>query len=359
MPFLGKMPLTPWRLVLMSALVLSVLSLLAATAWSRFALPARGGEAVVVRALPFVLDPAQPKRRHFGRLLWRGGLVLSSCVPYFGGLSGIALTEDGSQLFAVTDRGAWLSAKLAYDDKMRPQALQQVRMGPLLSRQGRKLRKKSRSDAEALDLLPVGEGGVRQALIAFERQHRIGVFPISGDSIGTPLRFLSLPPEIATLKKNKGLEAAAYLSEGPLAGSVLAFAERGLDAAGNMRGWLIGGSHPGALTLRRRAGFDVTGLVELPGGDVLVLERRFRITEGVKMRLRRVRATEIRPGAVLDGEILFTADNSLQIDNMEGLAVHVSPQGETVLTLVSDDNFQPLQHTLLMQFTLPGTPDPQ
>jgi hypothetical protein len=37
---------------------------------------------------------------------------------------------------------------------------------------------------------------------------------------------------------------------------------------------------------------------------------------------------------------------------MEGLGIHRSPQGETVLTLISDDNFSALQRTLLLQFTL-------
>jgi hypothetical protein len=37
---------------------------------------------------------------------------------------------------------------------------------------------------------------------------------------------------------------------------------------------------------------------------------------------------------------------------MEGLGVHRTAQGETVLTLVSDDNFSNLQRTLLLQFTL-------
>jgi hypothetical protein len=41
-----------------------------------------------------------------------------------------------------------------------------------------------------------------------------------------------------------------------------------------------------------------------------------------------------------------------QIDNFEGLGLHRAASGETVLTLVSDDNFSPLQRTLLMQFTL-------
>jgi hypothetical protein len=43
-----------------------------------------------------------------------------------------------------------------------------------------------------------------------------------------------------------------------------------------------------------------------------------------------------------------------QIDNMEGLAVHRASDGAIVLTLISDDNFSPLQRTVLLQFTLSG-----
>jgi hypothetical protein len=34
--------------------------------------------------------------------------------------------------------------------------------------------------------------------------------------------------------------------------------------------------------------------------------------------------------------------------------VHRTPSGETVLTLVSDDNFSAIQRNLLLQFTLVG-----
>jgi hypothetical protein len=37
---------------------------------------------------------------------------------------------------------------------------------------------------------------------------------------------------------------------------------------------------------------------------------------------------------------------------MEGLSIHRSATGETVLTLISDDNFSVLQRTLLLQFVL-------
>ena len=73
------------------------------------------------------------------------------------------------------------------------------------------------------------------------------------------------------------------------------------------------------------------------------------------MRIRRIGAGELKPGALIAGEMLLEADDSLNIDNMEAIAVHRAASGETVLTLMSDDNFSALQRTLIMQFTLPET----
>ena len=60
----------------------------------------------------------------------------------------------------------------------------------------------------------------------------------------------------------------------------------------------------------------------------------------------------IKPGALVDGTELFFADMGYQIDNMEGLSVHRDAAGALVLTIISDDNFSPLQRTLLLQFSL-------
>ena len=85
----------------------------------------------------------------------------------------------------------------------------------------------------------------------------------------------------------------------------------------------------------------------------MVLERKFRWTEGVQMRLRQIKAASVRPGVVLDGEVLVEANMGFDIDNMEGLALHRGAHGETVITLISDDNFNHfLQRTILLQFTL-------
>jgi hypothetical protein len=54
----------------------------------------------------------------------------------------------------------------------------------------------------------------------------------------------------------------------------------------------------------------------------------------------------------VDGPAIFEADLGNEIDNMEGLDVHVDAGGAIVMTMVSDDNFSMLQRTLLLQFTL-------
>jgi len=92
--------------------------------------------------------------------------------------------------------------------------------------------------------------------------------------------------------------------------------------------------------------------VLLPAGELLLLERKFSLVDGVGIRIRRIPLTAMAPGAVVDGPSIFEADLSAEIDNMEGIDAHVTPEGETVLTMVSDDNFSPIQRTLLLQFTL-------
>jgi hypothetical protein len=143
------------------------------------------------------------------------------------------------------------------------------------------------------------------------------------------------------------------LQGGPYKGSILAIAERLTDPEGNHTGWLWVKDTPRRIIIRDTREFDITSAAALPDGAVIILERRFRWTEGVKMRLRYLKTTTLALGPAIEGETLFEADMGYEIDNMEGLAVHKGAQGETVLTLVSDNNFNTvLQRTLLLQFTL-------
>ena len=106
--------------------------------------------------------------------------------------------------------------------------------------------------------------------------------------------------------------------------------------------------------MKRNDEFDISDCALTPRGDLLILERRFSWTRGLAIRIRRVPLSRVAPRAVLDGAEIIFADMGYQIDNFEGMAVHRAADGALVLTLISDDNFSPLQRTLLLQFTMLG-----
>jgi hypothetical protein len=307
---------------------------------------------VRARALPH-FQPTRPDARRFGDLEYRGGLVLSSSSEHFGGWSGLVMDADGKRLLSISDEGSWMTADVEHDDAGAPTGLARARIGPLLALHGRPLRDKREQDAESVALV---DGTIERGtlLIGFERLHRIGRFPVRGGEVQAPTEYLQLPPEARRMPVNQGFEAVAVLKAGPLRGSIVAFAERYTRGTGYHTGWIwTGSAEPQRLQLRDIDGFNITDAAGLPDGGLLVLERYFRWTAGVHMRIRRLSAAEIRPGAQMTGHTVMQADSGYEIDNMEGLALHRGPRGETVLSLISDDNFSHLlQRTVFLQFTL-------
>jgi hypothetical protein len=105
--------------------------------------------------------------------------------------------------------------------------------------------------------------------------------------------------------------------------------------------------------VKRGDDFDVTDATLTPDGKLILLERHFSLARGPAMRIRRIDLAAIKPGAVVDGEILLTADFGYEIDNMEAISAHRNAGGETILTVMSDDNFNPLlQRTILLRFAI-------
>lgn len=289
-----------------------------------------------------------------GRLEFVGGLVLTSTHKDFGGWSGLVMSDDGRRLLAISDRAGWMSAEVVYDQD-RPKGLAGVVLGEIAGLGGLHLSRGRDRDAESITLLD-GTLSRGTALVSFERNHRIGRFPLTERGLGAPLGYLKMPPDARRMPTNKGIEAVAVLRGGPHKGAIVAFAEEYYDTGRNHSGWIwpggLGGE-PQRLGLVNRDDFAITDAASLPDGSLLVLERKFRWLEGVKARLRLVRGMAIKPGAMLDGEMLLDADMTAEIDNMEGLAVSRNARGQTVLTLISDNNFNGfLQRTLLLQFAL-------
>ena len=189
--------------------------------------------------------------------------------------------------------------------------------------------------------------------IGLERVNQLLRFDFSKGLTRSRGEVVPLPPAVRKLPFNKGLEALVMVPKGlPLAGTLIAISERGLDANGNIIGFLIGGPTPGQFSVRRSNNFDISDAVLLPSGDLLMLERKFSWLAGIGIRIRRIALKSVAPGALVDGPSIFDADLGHEIDNMEGIDAHVTPEGDTVLTMISDDNFSTIQRTLLLQFTL-------
>lgn len=310
-----------------------------------------GATSINVSARPFNRWERGKDSDTFGRLIFRGGLTLSSPSAYFGGFSGLAVAPDGGSLVAVSDAGFWLRAHISYGKDGAPVGLSKAEVGPMRALSGRRLDGVRETDAEGI-VLTSGSPYAGEALITFERLHRVGVFPMTKDGVAKPKRYLKLPKYIKGLHDNRGIEAVTLLRGGRHNGAALIFAEGRRDARGHMRGWLLKGGGSQEIFLTRSDDFDVTDVAGLPDGGLLVLERYFSWVRGVRMRLRHVPAKEVRAGKVMRGEVLVAATGRQRIDNMEGLAVHRDKTGATIVTLISDDNFKFFQSTILLQFEL-------
>jgi hypothetical protein len=305
--------------------------------------------SVTARSIPF--SSREPDRKTFGKLALLGEVVLTSPSEYFGGYSALAVDEKGERFLAISDSGSWLSGRLDYQNGQ-VSGLADARIGAIPQADGRPLQGSRDRDAEAL--VPLEPGRLEgRYLIGFEGRHRIEEYAFEQDELHGPVGKRPLPEQLKGMSSNAGLEDLAILRGGPFSGAMVAFAERKLTAEGNHTGALVkdGKSHP--LFLKRHEQFDVTDMQSLEDGSLIVLERSFnRETSRLDIRLRRIDAADIKPGAILDGEALLEAGPGLEIDNFEGLAIHRDPSGETVLTLISDDNFNFFQRTLLAQFKL-------
>lgn len=309
-------------------------------------------QKIKIVANPFNFERSNPGKKQFGRLKWRGGLVLRSRSDYFGGYSGLALSRDGSKMLAISDSGSWLSAELHYKDGVLG-GLSNGRIGPIPQKDGRPIQEPRERDAESLSPLKQTDGLDGRYLIGFENQHRLQEYRFEDGEMHGPLVTRLRPPQLYPMRLNEGYEGVTTLRGGKYKGATVAFAERKLTKNGNHTGALTIGRKAQPLFLKRHAEFNITAIDSLADGRLLVLERSFiRASLRLEIRLRLIEAKDIRPGAILEGEVLLETGTQRQIDNFEAMDVTETDDGETVITLLSDDNFNFFQRTMIAQFSL-------
>lgn len=311
--------------------------------------PPAAAEPITIKSTPIdYFSASDPDKKVFGALTFRGGLVLTSEAKAFGGISGLRVSPEG-KLIAVTDRGNWISGQLVFEDT-KPVAIEGADLVPMRNAIGKPLADSGSEDIESLDI----ESHI--AFVGVERRHQVLRFDLSrglANAKGSPV---TPPPAARYFPSNGGIEGLAFIPGGKEKHTLLIATEEAYDSKGDHLAFLLQGytkKKIRPLTLKRRDGYAVTDLAFLPGGDLVVLERRYVPPFSLSMRMRRIQQSAIAEGALLDGEVLLEASFPTdQIDNMEALSAYRAADGTAVITLMSDNNFSERQRTVLLQFGL-------
>lgn len=271
-----------------------------------------------------------------------GGAALASGVEFSGGLELVASADsplhslsdlkliDGSTFLSVSDNGLLVRGRLHLDRAGRLSQVGELTVRPLADDSGQPLVERSQRDAEGLAVLESGE-----LLVAFERNHRIWSYGPANQPGQRPTPVAQ--PDYA-FPNNDGMEALAAAAGG---------------------GWRVAGESGGVWDCRtqgctlavpppdsplRDSDYRITGLDRDPlGSGWFVIQRSFSPPLDARARVRRMSAD----GSL--GPVLIELKLPGTTDNFEGIAAVSHGEG-TRLYLLSDDNNEALQRTLLLAF---------
>jgi hypothetical protein len=298
--------------------------------------PAPAGPATaILRFAPVPLDAGDPRRRRAGALLYLGGWELASDSPRFGSIS--ALHVMGGEVIALSDAGTLFRFALPAG-----RGEERVRIVPLPAGPGPATRKSNR-DTESMAI----SGPWLWA--GFERHNMIWRYRRADLAATASAR----PEPMRRWRANSGPEAMARLADGRF----LVFGE-GLNDLHAFSDAVLFDGDPAlartpafALRYRRVPGYRVTDAAVLPDGRLLILNRRFAWLEGWSAVVTVADLRGLRAGGTIESREVAALRPPASVDNMEALSV-VRENGRTIVWIASDDNFFPLQRTLLLKFEL-------
>ena len=275
-----------------------------------------------------------------GILTWRG------TDRHFGGFSGIEILENGRGALLVSDRGTLRRVVL----RRRNGALTAVRNnGMAILAPGITDRMdKTHRDAEGIAILPDG-----RVAVSFEGRHRVAVYPPPPNEPTGPTPRLE-PQRVLIhqgwpgMRDNAGLESLAADSSGNLFAvpEISGGTDRKIPVfvwTGNA--WQVAAQLPSSLR------FSPVGADFGPDGRFYLLERKLTLL-GFRSRLRSFLLTP--DGAGDERQHILTQAGWHA--NLEGLSVWRDQQGRLRATIISDDNFSPLQLTEILEYILANPP---
>ena len=296
-------------------------------------------DEISIRTFQVILSHEEPDRRQVGALRFRGGLDLHSKDGRFGGLSGLDISPEGRRLIAIADRGTWFTGRLTYDSAGQLSGISNTHMQPVIGTDGNPLTGRASTDSESIARLIDGS-----LIIGFEQRHRLSRFTAPD----APAKPVGSPQALGTSPRTGGAEAVTRLWGNEL----LVLSERLEAGPGIAAGWVGTDRTWRAVGLRKTGLFHPVGAATRDDGTVFLLERRFTAIGRIAARISRVPPGTIAPGGVFEGSELGELSAPLVADNFEGIAVRHDAPGETLIYIISDDNFHSLQRTLLLMFSL-------
>jgi hypothetical protein len=177
---------------------------------------------------PVSIDTRDRSHVRFGSLEYRSGLILTSPFRGFGGLSAIRLDAKGERFIAISDKGSWFTGRIVYRGREMI-GLDDVEAAPLLGPDGKPITSRGWYDSESIAL----DGSL--VYVGLERVNQVLRYDFSKGFTRAVGEVVPLPSAARKLPFNKGLEALVVVpKELPLAGTLIALSERGLDSNGNL-----------------------------------------------------------------------------------------------------------------------------
>jgi hypothetical protein len=185
-------------------------------------------------------------------------------------------------------------------------------------------------------------------IVSFEQIHRLWRYAPAPSTLYSAAVPIPVPAELARAPANGGVECVAALRDRRL----IILTEDLRKSDGSLAGWIIDRDRFRGFSYASSEGFAPSDCAVLKSGDLLVLERRLSALEGWAVRIMRVPEESLQAATRLQGIEIARLERPLTVDNFEGLAVYEDSAAGTFVYLVSDDNYFPLQRTLLFQFKL-------
>jgi hypothetical protein len=313
------------------------------------AVPAATTITLTTTILPLNRD--DPGQRQIGALTFLGAVQVRATDPLFGGVSALRAgpaTGDGVRLLGVTDTGNWL-ALTTVERGGRLIGVADAHLVPIRAQDGATARTKADGDAEALEWNPASGA----ATIVYEQDHRLahfaGIDPANPASLAAPPTRIERLTPMTGWPLNGGGEAMAELADG----TRIVISERRERADGSHVALLTRRGVTSEIAMEGVPDHSPTDAVAIDATRILVLHRRFDMMgQGAALTLVDLAPVLAdTPAAPLPATLLARWQSPVTLDNMEGLALR--REGKRLfLYVVSDDNLNSLQRTLLMKFEL-------